>query len=350
MKRRDFLKACAVVTALPFITPPAVYGQQKRFAGVTLRINGFGGNYDKALMEGVAKPLEEKTGLKVEYIAASGPGEAVKLMSNKGNPHLDLFMIDSPLMPELIAADVLEPITGAEVPNVSRIRSEYREFGDYGAPFAVASQVPVFNSKTISTPLTAYSDIARPDLKGKVAILGTGISSAPLMLLALAEENGGSVTNMEPAFKILAEAKDNVMATPNSTVAQLQLFSQGEAQAGIFWDGRAYELRASGVPMQTVVPTKGIYSVFSYVNVVKGGRNREAALAYIQQALSDQGQITLPTAYRYGPTTDVALGDLASQILLNSPERIAMKRKVDWATLMKQRGELMERMSKVLRG
>ncbi|NOJ50865.1 extracellular solute-binding protein [Bradyrhizobium archetypum] len=350
MKRRDFLKTTAAAFALPLIAAPAVHAQQKRFSGVTLRINGYGGNYDKALIEGVAKPLEEKTGLKVEYFAAPVQGEVVKLISNKGNPHVDLLMVDNNLMPELIAADVLDPIKVSDVPNVSRILPGYREFNDFGAPFAVSSLVPVFNSDNIKPALTGYADIARSDLKGKVAIPGTTITASALVLLALAEANGGSVSNMEPAFKFLAEAKDNVVATPNSTVAQLQLFSQGEAQAGIFWDGRAYELRQSGVPIQTVVPKEGIYAVSSYVNLVKGGRNREAALAYIEQALSDQGQLALPKAFRFGATTNVALGELLPDILLNSPERVAMKRKVDWAALMKQRGELAERMNKVLRG
>lgn len=193
-------------------------------------------------------------------------------------------------------------------------------------------------------------DIGRTDLKGKIAIPGTSIAASALVLLAFAEAKGGSVHNMEPAFKFLKEVKDNIVATPNSTVAQLQMFSQGEAQAGIFWDGRGHELRTSGIPMQTVVPKEGIYAVSTYVNLVKGGRNREAALAYVEQALSDEGQLALPKIFRFGATTDVPLGELKPEILLNSPERVAMKRKVDWAALMKQRGELSERMNKVLRG
>lgn len=37
-----------------------------------------------------------------------------------------------------------------------------------------------------------------------------------MVLFALAEGSGGSMANMDPAFKIIAAAKDNIVATPPS--------------------------------------------------------------------------------------------------------------------------------------
>lgn len=79
-------------------------------------------------------------------------------------------------------------------------------------------------------------------------------------------------------------------------------------------------------------------------------RNKEAALAYINQLLSDQGMLSVPKALRYGPTTDVALGELAADILINSRERVALKRPIDWKAFMEQGPALGERMTKELRG
>lgn len=349
MKRRDFL-AFGAASVVVSIAAPAVHAQQKKFAGVTLRINGYGGVYDKALIENVAKPLEQSTGLKIEFIPSSSTADLAKLISNKGNPHIDLFMADSPLMPQAIAGGILETVAAADAPNLGRVLPGFREFGDYGAPFSVASIVPVYNSDTVKPPLTSFADIARPDLKGKVAtFLVTGYTGW-MVLLALAEGNGGSLTNLEPGYKLIAAAKENIVTTPPSSVAHLQAFTQGEAQAGTFWDGRAFEARKSGTPLQTVVAKEGIYAVTSYTNIVRGCRNKEAALAYINQLLSDQGMLAVPKALRYGPTTDVALGDLASDILINSPERAALKRQIDWKALMEQGGALSERMNRELRG
>lgn len=95
-------------------------------------------------------------------------------------------------------------------------------------------------------------------------------------------------------------------------MTQLQAFTQGEAQAGTLWDGRAYEARTSGTPLQAVIAREGIYAVTTYTNIVRGCRNREAAMAYINQRFSDQGILAVPRALRYESTTDVALGDLAA--------------------------------------
>ncbi|MBR0857754.1 extracellular solute-binding protein [Bradyrhizobium liaoningense] len=348
MKRRDFL-ALGAASALTAIAAPTVHAQQRKFAGVTLRINGYGGTYDKALIEGVAKPLEASTGLKVEYIPSSPSADIAKLLSNKSNSHIDLLMADSPLIPQCIAGGILESFGVSDAPNLSRVLPGFREFGDYGAPFSVASIVPVYNADTVKPPLTSFTDLARPDLKGKVSTMPASGYTGWLVLLALAEGNGGSLANMEPAFKIIAAAKDNIVATPPSSVAQLQAFTQGEAQAGTLWDGRAYEARKSGTPMQTVVAREGIYAVTSYTNIVRGCRNKEAALAYVNQLLSDQGMLSVPKALRYGPTTDVALGDLAGDILINSRERAALKRPIDWKAFMEQGPVLGERMTKELR-
>ena len=349
MKRRAFLKL-GVASAAGALAAPYVHAQSKRLAGVTLRINGYGGNYDKALTEAVTQPLEEKLGLKVEFIAGATVADMVKLIANKNNPPFDLFMGDSPHMVELIGADVIEPVTVAEVPNLKRVLPGLREFGDFGAPFSVASVVPVYNSKHIKTPLKGYSDIARPDLKGRVVIPTTSSTANTLMLLAMAEANGGSMANIDPAFAVLSRAKENVMALAQTNVAQVQFFANEEAYAGIFWDGRAHELRTKGVPIVTVVPPEGIYAVTSYLSIVKGMKHREAAHAVLDQLLSDEGMLGLPRVLRYGTTTDIKLpADLANDLLYNSQERFALKKKIDWVQLMKHRPVWMERANKELR-
>lgn len=237
---------------------------RRQFSGVTLRINGYGGNYDKVLIEGVARPLEESTGLRIEYIPSSTSADLAKLISNKSNPHIDLFMADSPFMPQAIAGGVLESFGTSDAPNLSRVLPGFREFGEYGAPFSVASIVPVYNANTVKQPLTSFANIARSDLKGKVSTMPANAYTGWMVLLALAEGNGGSLANMEPAFKIIAAAKDNIIATPPSSVSQLQAFTQAEAQAGILWEGRAYEAQKSGTPLKTVIAREGIYAATSY--------------------------------------------------------------------------------------
>ncbi|MEK9281060.1 extracellular solute-binding protein [Bradyrhizobium sp. ISRA442] len=349
MKRRTFLKV-TVFAAVGALAAPYVHAQSKKFAGITLRVNGSGGVYDDVLRKRVAAPLEEKYGLKIQYNAEATSSALVKLLASRDNPPYDLFTADSPQMIELLKAGVVEEIRASEVPNIKRVLPGFREFGEYGVPFSVPSIIPVYNSNYIKQPLTSYSDIARPDLVAHVVVPAPTFDSTGLYLLGLAEENGGSVSNMEPAYKVLADAKPNIVAIAQATVAQLQMFQNEEAYAGFFWDGRAYELRTKGVPIVSVIPPKGIYSVTSYINIVKGMKYPEAAYAYADQLLSDEGILGLPEALRYGATTDVAIpAEISQDLLFNSPERSALKKKVDWERWTADRSARIERVNKILR-
>ncbi|UWU75877.1 extracellular solute-binding protein [Bradyrhizobium huanghuaihaiense] len=350
MKRRLFLKSAAATAALA-LAAPYVRAQSKKFSGITLRVNGFGGVWDETLNKRVVAPLEEKYGLKVQFMAGNQSADFVKLVANKDNPPFDMFEADSAYMVELLKANLIEEIKTTDVPGIKRVLPGFREYGDYGVPFSVSTVVPVYNSKYVNQPLTSYSDIARPDLKGRAVILAPTLDTSSLYLLGMAEENGGSIADMEPAYKILEAAKPNIAAIAQTTVSELQMFQAEEVYAGIFWDGRAHELRSRGVPIVTVVPPKGVYSIVSYMNVVKGTKHPAAVHAFMEQLLSDQGMLGIPEAMRYGATTDVKLPKgIYKDLLFNSPERNALKKKVDWQKWMAERGARIERVNKIMRG
>ncbi|WP_024511537.1 extracellular solute-binding protein [Bradyrhizobium sp. ARR65] len=349
MKRRTFLKL-ASATAVGAVSAPYVHAQANKFAGITLRVNGFGGTYDETLKKCVAEPLKERYGLNVQFTAGPEQDDVIKLIANKSSPPFDMFLGDSPYMVQLIKSGVIEEIKASDVPNIKRVLPGFREFGDHGAPFTFASSVPVYNSKHIKEPLTSYSDIARPDLKARAVMQSPSTFGLMLPLVAIAEENGGSVANMEPAFKVMEAAKPNIVALADTTVTELQMLQNEEVYAGIFWDGRAYELRTKGVPIVTAVPPKGIYSLTTYINVVKGTKYPEAAHACVDQFLSDQGILGLSQVLRFGVTTDINLPEeLRKDLLFNSPGRNALKRKVDWEAVMANRSAWIERINKIFR-
>jgi spermidine/putrescine-binding protein len=349
MKRRTFLKL-ATTAAVGGLAAPYVHAQSRKFAGVTLRVNGFGGLYDETLKKCVGAPLQEKYGLNVQFIAGSQSTDLVKLIANKENPPFDLFQGDSAYMVELIKGGLIEEVKASDVPNIKRVLPEFREYGDYGAPYSVATVVPLYNAKYVKQPLTSYSDIARPDLKDRAVIPSPTLDTTSLYLLGLAEENGGSIANMEPAFKVLAAAKPNIVALAQTTVAELQMFQNEEVYAGVFWDSRAHELRTKGFPIVTVIPPKGLYSIITCMNVVKNTKYPEAAHAFLEQLLSDEGMVGLPQALRIGATTDIKLpNEIQKDLVYNSPERSRLKKKVDWQKWIADRSARIEQVNKIIR-
>ncbi|WP_342734287.1 extracellular solute-binding protein [Bradyrhizobium sp. B117] len=348
MKRRTFLKFTTAAAA-GAVAAPYVHAQSKKFAGITLRLNGWGGAWDEAITKSVAAPLEEKYGLKVEMAVGAQATQFVKLVADKDNPPFDLFQCDSSVMVELLKAGAIEEIKASDVPNVERILPGFREFGDYGVPFSFAAIGPAYNPKFIKKPLTSYSDMARPDLKGRVALY-PATATASLYLLGFAEENGGSISNMEPAWKILEAAKPNIATLVQGNTPLMQMYQSEESYAGIFWYGGAYELKRKGFAIEFAVPAAGIYAPLTYLNVVKGMKFPEAAHAFAEQLLSDQGMLALPEAIRQEVTIDVKLPeDLRRDLLFTSPERIALKKSVDWEKWTAGRSARIEQFNRIIR-
>lgn len=338
------------ISTLAILAGQQAIAQGLPFDGVTLRVNGYGGQYDQVLQEHVAKPLKEKYGIDVVYTAGSSSADAVKLIASRSNPPYDLFMTDSPNMPRLIEAGVIEPVTAADAPSLSRVNPELRNFEEFGVPTSIAAVVPIYNADVIKEPLTRYSDLGRADLSGQVAFQSPGSIAGALTLLAFAEENGGSVDNMDPGFELLGNMRANIVATPQATVNLLQIYTNGEANAGSFWEGRVPEMRASGLNMEAVTPADGIYAVVTYVSPVVNNTNPEAVKLYLEQALSDEAQVAMAKALNYAPATDVTLPDEAkgSALTREGDDKVAV-RNVDWTVFARERGAWLDRFNQVMR-
>jgi spermidine/putrescine-binding protein len=322
---------------------------QQRFSGVTLNVNGYGGAYDEVLKEAVAKPLKEKYGLEVIYHPAGSTSATARLLASRDDPPYDILMADSPAMPALIEAGVLEEVTAKEVPNASKVYPQMREFGNYGLPFSIASLVLVSNNRHIKTPPKSFPDLANPEYKGRVALFSLESTGGILSVMAMAEANGGGVNNAEPGFEVLRKIKPNVLSAFGATVPHLQAFQQEEAWVGAFWNGRVYELQTKGVTVDMIVPSEGIYSLFSYVNAVRKSKHRDAQMAYLDQAMSDEAIAALATKFTYGPTTPVKLPDDIAKHVITYGEGVKKIKMLDWATVAKNRGAWVNQWNREMR-
>lgn len=340
------IAAAAMLLAAP------VFAQQKEFEGVTLNINGFGTAFDEVLKETIAKPLKEKYGIEVVYNPGTAAAAVAKLIASKDNPPFDLIMVDSPNMPDLIAAGVIEKITAKEVPPVSDIYPQLREFNEYGIPFVISSMPLYYNKDKIKNPPAAIADLARPEYKGRVVNFNLENNGGLLTLIALAESNGGGVNNIEPGFKAYEKIKPNLLSTPPSTVTIYQLIEQGEAWVGSFWNGRILLAQNKGFPIEMVIPKEGLYSSQSYVNLVANlpPKRRAAALKYLELALSPEAATLMAKNVFYAPTRkSIKLPpEVAAKVIPYGEAQVKQVKLADWNAVAKNRSKWMEEWNRTM--
>jgi spermidine/putrescine-binding protein len=336
--------AVAVLVAIalvPAATPPVQAA--KEFEGVTLNVNGYGGPFDEVLKQTVARPLKDKYGIEVVYQPGTALQAISKIMASKDNPPLDILMMDSPNFPSVIEAGIIDQVTEKEVPSIRNLHKGTREFGNYGVPFMFAYMVLSWNKDKVKSPPASYLDLGRPEYKGRLAMFNLENNGGILTLLALAEASGGGVSNIAPGFAKLREMKASFISTPSANPALVQLFQQGEAWVAPNWSGRVFTLQADGFPVDLGVPKEGLYSLLSYVNLVKGTKHRAAALKYLEQAISPEAGLGMAQKFSYPPTnaTTKLPDDLGKKLILYG-DGVSKARMADWAAIAKNRGAWIE--------
>lgn len=343
MKRREFLGLSAAAIAISF--PAVLRAQDKRFAGVTLSINGYGGDWDRLMQEHIVAPLERKTGLKVTFTPGTSPAAMAKVMAAPDDPAFDILMLDSPVMPELLRTQAGRPVTTSDVKSLANALPVAREFGDYGVPLGMPSIVLAYNTSKVATAPKSFAELARPDLKDRVGLFNIENTVGLMHLMAVAEANGGGIDNIAPGFAALAKVKPNVATITSSTVNMLQLLEQDEVWAAPFFDGRVISLQKAGKPIGMLEPAEGTYSVVSYLNPVKTSRKTEAIDAFLEEALSGDYPAALASFFGYRPGVEVKMPTEVAQRMLK-PEH---QKSVDWSKVAANRAAWLSQFNKEFR-
>ncbi|WP_314957333.1 hypothetical protein [Bradyrhizobium cosmicum] len=92
-----------------------------------------------------------------------------------------------------------------------------------------------------------------------------------------------------------------------------------------------------------------MFGLLNYVGLVKNSKNREAALAYIDQTLSDEAIGPLVEFFRYSPVTKISVSDAVARDLVFKGDTLDGFKKVDWEKVAKSRSLWSEEFNKAMR-
>jgi spermidine/putrescine transport system substrate-binding protein len=155
----------------------------------------------------------------------------------------------------------------------------------YGLPYLWGTDGIVVNTK--QAKVTDYTDVCRPDLKGKTAIrlrrpvlmafaFAAGkdpfaLYGDPKAYSALMDQVGAALIACKPNFKFFFDNKDQL----------LNGFRSGEVVAALMWDTGGWTLNRDNPDIQYVVPRSGALGWLDTFAMPAKGRNDAAAYAWI---------------------------------------------------------------------
>jgi putative spermidine/putrescine transport system substrate-binding protein len=241
-----------------------------------------------------------------------------KVLSLKDNPEHDLLLSNTEHAIMGHRDGMLEPYDPANVPNAKNLV-------DWARPDQTDSVVWAGNTYGLwynpdffgDNPPTSWGDLWRPEVQGKIAVPIIGHSHMTGFMELIAEMNGGSRDNIEPALEALAELEPGMQVY--TWTQWLPLYESGDIVLATAFDYiEVPGVRQQGYDLEWVLPEEGVLDGTTTFSIVKGSKNKEVAEAFLNILLSPEVQEQVPL---FMGQTPVVKGvpvpdDLANQLPL----------------------------------
>lgn len=313
-----------------------------------------GGAWEDAFQANMAKPFNDKyPKVKLNLDLTSGTAQLAKLRAAKGNnPPFDEVLILDEEMDIAVREGLIEPFDASEVPNVAKLYSvsapeKWQKDGKYYAVHQNWGQLGLtYRTDKIQNPPKDWLDVWKPEYKGMLGMPPISYSVGLQFFIATVHALGGNEANeadVDKAFEKMKELKPNIAQQPADAGSIQQLLERGDIALVPLWDGRAFGLAASGLPIDFIYPDNpGPVASGSPVAIAKGTKNRKASLALLNFRLGAEPQQGFCQQMWYGPSNkDVKLdpkyqekvhyGDEAYEKLLTPNYDVVSQKLGEWS-------------------
>ncbi|MGY2795923.1 iron(III) transport system substrate-binding protein [Ewingella americana] len=287
MKRTPFISKTGLITAMTLSL--AMVGSAN---ALTLYTAGPG-----SLAKKLAAGYEKQTGVKVDVFQATTGKVMARLDAEQANPRADILISASwDTAEDLQKRDWLLPY---QSPNAAQVPAQFK------TPYYVAQGISalgiVWNTKSGTPEPKDWADLAKPEFKDKVTTPDPALSGASLDLLI-----GLQNAQNEQAWKLFDQLKANGMVISGPNAQALTPVLQG-AKAAVFGavDYVSYSSVQDGEAIKVIFPSTGTVIAPRPMMILKSSKEQKEAKAFIDYALSEEGQKLVAEAWLMPARSDI---------------------------------------------
>jgi putative spermidine/putrescine transport system substrate-binding protein len=310
------------------------------------------GTWEDAHRKILVPAFQKATGADVNLVPMFAVDQVARLQAaGASNPPFDVAILDPGPLITAPKDEILQPFPTQLSKNFKDVLPRYQKSGDgdWGPVIGLQFVGIAYNPKKITTPPTSWADLWKPEYKGRVGITNMSSTLGTGWMVEIAKMNGGSETDLEPAFKAVKELLPNVGAIAPNLGALGTLFQQGEIDIAPHNLSSIALLQSKGVDVDWVIPREGSYAFGASMHVVKNPvSSADLAAAYIDAALSTEVQTAMASEpYFIAPVNKNAplTGILAEKVAktFDDYEKYIYQ---DWTAISQRRSEWIERFNK----
>lgn len=244
-----------------------------------------------ALIEGFTQKYPD---VKVELFR-SGTEEVISRLqaeAQAGQVKADVLLVaDAPTFASLKKQDLLLSYRSPEAEGIPENLKD--PDGTYTGTKVMATVLVVNTSKVATLP-DSWKVLTSPETAGKA------VMPSPLYSGAAAYNVGVLTRQSEFGWKFFEDLKTNQMMVSKGNGAVLKSVAGGEKDYGMVVDYLVANAKKEGSPVDLVYPKEGVPVITEPIGILKSSANPEAAKAFVDYVLSEEGQ-KLASSLGYTP-------------------------------------------------
>lgn len=303
-----FLQAFIAASSIAAVTP--AYSAEIVFSA-------WGGTMQEIQKEAWADPFTATTGIAVKQDGPTDYGK-VQAMVESGQPGWDVVDVEGDYAIQAGQKGLLEKLDFGIIDKTNldpRFVTDY-SVGGYFFAFVIGCNKDAVE-KCPQTWADLFDTAQFPGKRTFYKWSSPGVVEAALLADGVQPDDLYPL-DLDRAFRKLDTIKSDIIWWSGGAQSQ-QLLASGEAPYGSFWNGRMTMLAATGVPLE-VSWNQNIAANDSLV-VLKGSKNKEAAMKFIALATSAEVQAHLSTKSAYAPANVKAVDFMDAEIVKTLPDK-----------------------------
>ena len=285
-------------------------------------------------------------GLRVRLVPSDSQDVVASIKAAQGASPYDAMPNDEP--PHLIGIreGYLQP-RPAGLPGLEAVYPALLDkSGGAGVPATYSLVGIAYNTALVRTPPRSWTDLWRPEFRGKVGIARTSSNLGLATLAIAARSDGGSEDALDAGWDRLRALEPKIARSPATLT---QMLEREEIALAPLWNNNAATAADKGLPVAFVMPQPGAVAILSFFSAITGTRHPELVQEWLAGIVSPAYQARAAAApYLFGPTVrGVAVPDAARPYTPSTPDEVTALQTIDWSRIVPQRGALVDRFDRL---